>query len=448
MGTGTRIAFTSLAGILAMAAPALAAGSLLFVFDSSNSMWGQINGVAKIETARAVLGELVTELPAETRIGLMAYGHRSKDACDDIELVVPLGAGTAAEFVSRLNSLKPLGRTPIAGSLDRSASAFDGMDGDVRNIVVISDGVETCDGDPCMSAEKLAGSGIGVRVHVVGFDIPEKDRAQLECIAERGGGRYFAANSTESFAEAVTEAVQVAQVEEPPAPSGPVRERVFFDDFDGEDLSEDWLVNNPDPDGYIVENGVLLIVDTKPGGFASPDGANMMQLEAELPEGDWDIHVKFDGQFKTLRDMVQVGLRDDEQNYLFAGVYSTSWNTGSSSSGDNAGTIVLTLRRASGGEITEFEKNVLASNSIDDARAFNRNIRLTLSKRGRSYTATYQADGEVDENGNQISYTTDSLTMLRPPRSLMLSASKWGESNGEFQANIDSVEIEKVTEAQ
>ncbi len=74
---------------------AIAEGRSIIVLDASGSMWGQIDGRAKLEIAREALGSVLTGIPAETEIGLMAYGHRSKGDCSDIELVVPRQRGPA-----------------------------------------------------------------------------------------------------------------------------------------------------------------------------------------------------------------------------------------------------------------------------------------------------------------------------------------------------------------
>src|SRR5699024_11965100 len=68
----------------------------ILVFDASGSMWGQIDGVNKIVTAREVVSNLMDELPANRRLGLMAYGHNRKGDCSDIEMLVPIGTDRSA----------------------------------------------------------------------------------------------------------------------------------------------------------------------------------------------------------------------------------------------------------------------------------------------------------------------------------------------------------------
>lgn len=347
------------AAICLLAGPSIAEDNLLFILDSSNSMWGQIDGEAKIETAKVALGKLISDLPAATNIGLMAYGHRSKSDCGDIELVSPIGT-PAADVEARLRGLQPTGKTPMAGSLQASAAAFEELaDGGNNSVVLISDGIESCGGDPCAAAGKLVSAGLGVKVHVVGFDIPERDRKQLECIAEKGGGEYFTADSTEGFDEAVTAAVEVAQAPttpsaeavppEPVPPAGPVREQVFFEDFEGGDLAEDWVVHNPDPNACIVEDGNLLMLSSAVAGLDGADTANIIQLGRGLPDGDWDISVKMTAELKTAADRIWVGLREDEANFLAATI---------TREGGYCGALFLSLLKMSNGEFTQFDHRV------------------------------------------------------------------------------------------
>ncbi len=121
---------------------------MLFILDGSNSMWGQIEGQAKITAAQGVLSNLLTDLPADTKVGLMVYGHRDKSSCDDIELVSAIGADTPDALAGKLKNLQPKGKTPIAGALNAAIKAFDRLEGQNNHVVLVSDGIETCEGTP------------------------------------------------------------------------------------------------------------------------------------------------------------------------------------------------------------------------------------------------------------------------------------------------------------
>ncbi|MEM9107411.1 MAG: VWA domain-containing protein, partial [Pseudomonadota bacterium] len=238
----------ALAGLLLLPTQSGAAGNLLFIVDGSNSMWGQVNGTAKIQTAKDVLSDMLSDLPADTSVGLMAYGHRVEDDCTDVEILASIGDQSTQSIAEAVKSITPRGKTPIAHSIKKSAANFSGMEGQNNQVVLISDGIESCEGDPCAEAAALADKGIGVKLHVVGFDVDEETRAQLQCIAEKGKGEYFDARDADGFKEAIAE-VRLASATTP-EPAEPAFVEVFRDDFDGDDLVDHWEILNPDPDSY------------------------------------------------------------------------------------------------------------------------------------------------------------------------------------------------------
>ncbi|HVS02231.1 MAG TPA: VWA domain-containing protein, partial [Thermoanaerobaculia bacterium] len=93
-----------------MASAALAAPPrVALVLDGSGSMWGRIEGTEKIVIAREVLGEVLAELPAGTQVGLAAYGHRREGACDDIEILLPVGEHSREELEKVIHGVQPRG---------------------------------------------------------------------------------------------------------------------------------------------------------------------------------------------------------------------------------------------------------------------------------------------------------------------------------------------------
>ncbi len=177
--------------------------TIIFILDASGSMWGRVGKDTKIEAARNVLGKLLSGLPENTRFGLVAYGHRHKGDCQDIEMIALPGASEKTELVQDLNSLNPKGKTPLAASLIQVGDYVKDHENETT-VVLVSDGLETCGGDPCSVAKKLHQQGIKVVIHVVGFDVSGAAAEQLRCIAEAGGGQYFQADTSESLAEALT----------------------------------------------------------------------------------------------------------------------------------------------------------------------------------------------------------------------------------------------------
>ena len=202
--------------LLAMGS-ARAAGDVIVVFDASNSMWGQINGIAKIEIAREVMGNILADWDPGTNLGLVVYGHRSTDDCSDIETVIRPGPLDAAAYMAEINSITPRGRTPLTDAVQHAAEDLAYRD-NPGTVILISDGIESCNRDPCAVAELLAQDGIAFTAHVVGFGLAaDQDPETLSCIADATGGMFLTAQNAGELTDALAEiATQVAQA--PPAP--------------------------------------------------------------------------------------------------------------------------------------------------------------------------------------------------------------------------------------
>jgi Ca-activated chloride channel family protein len=155
--------------------------------------------------------DLVDNMPADMKVGLVVYGSKSareKNDCSDIDLVRSVQPVQPHAFDATLNPLKPRGMTPIGASLRRGAEALEGLPGK-STIVLISDGTETCGSDPCQVAREVrASTGIDVKVHSVGLDIGETERGTLECVATGGGGTYYPVKDEEQLRTALKTASQ------------------------------------------------------------------------------------------------------------------------------------------------------------------------------------------------------------------------------------------------
>jgi Ca-activated chloride channel family protein len=200
---------------------AKAEATSIFILDASGSMWGRLpDRKAKIIAAREVMADLVGKLPHSVSAGLIAYGHRKKGDCGDIEIVQKVQSGGGAAIAAQLDRLVPRGKTPISDALKLAGEKLTGIE-DPTTIVLISDGIETCNGDPCAVAEALTKASSKLNIHVVGYAVDAKARAQLQCVAEKGRGRYFTADDTGGLSEAlkrVTESIKTAtplRAEEP-----------------------------------------------------------------------------------------------------------------------------------------------------------------------------------------------------------------------------------------
>jgi Ca-activated chloride channel family protein len=432
----------ALAVTMFAAGPAVAETNILFILDGSNSMWGQIDGTAKIETAKSVLNDSLSDLG----------GHRQKDDCSDVQLVAPFGSGSVDGIRSAVDAVTPRGKTPIADSLKAAGEAFAGREEENNNILLISDGIETCEGDPCAVAAQLVQRGINVRVHVVGFDVDDETRAQLQCIAENGNGEYFDAKNASDFKQAVQQASQTAKEPEPEPEPKPVAKgpAIYFEDnFDGEDLGPDWEILNPDPDAYLVENGILTMVsaDKTPATYAEAE--NVLRINKPIPSGDWTMTARFVFRPQTMGETFSIGVAKDNENSLLASLHMRSYNyalTETFVRGD----------KIARGEATGFERSLLNIESRDiEVRASQfsdkvKAVQLRLEKSGRNYVAALRfeatnpgAEGAVSEEW----YTVQELTSLRAPGDAFTivfgsNSNDYTPNSGEGLVQVDWVKVE------
>jgi len=184
--------------------------NIVFILDASGSMRGQIGGRAKIDIAKDVLIKLIDDLPAGINVGLVAYGHRRKGDCNDVEELAPLAKLNRQDLIEKIKALKPRGKTPISHSVELTAEKLQSLE-EETTIVLVSDGKETCGGNPCELVKKLRESGIKFVMHVIGFDVTPEEKQQLECIAKAGGGTYYAARNASEFRLAMTKVVSKPQ---------------------------------------------------------------------------------------------------------------------------------------------------------------------------------------------------------------------------------------------
>ena len=140
--------------LLSMTSLGFAANKVIIILDASGSMWAQIDGKPKLEIARESLRTVLQSVPADDEIGFMAYGHREKGSCEDIELIVPPQAGSASAISAAADSLKFLGKTPLTAAVKQAAEALKYTE-DKATVVLITDGLETCEGDPCALGKEL-----------------------------------------------------------------------------------------------------------------------------------------------------------------------------------------------------------------------------------------------------------------------------------------------------
>jgi Mg-chelatase subunit ChlD len=178
------------------------------VFDASNSMWGRMQGQPKMSVAKQILQDSLEWFPADLKVALRVYGHqyrREQRHCQDSQLLVPFASDNRDRIRSAIDEFRPRGQTPLAYSLEQIAGDFGDFNGE-RAVVLVTDGIESCGGDPVAAARALQGRG-RTPVHVIGFGLgnsDDADAASLRAIAEASGGRFLTATSAEELREALT----------------------------------------------------------------------------------------------------------------------------------------------------------------------------------------------------------------------------------------------------
>ncbi|MES2589692.1 MAG: VWA domain-containing protein [Bacteroidota bacterium] len=178
---------------------------ILFVLDASNSMnadWG--NGQSRIEAAKEILAKCVDSLEgtANLEIALRVYGHQSPitatyQDCNDTKLEIPFGKNNYTAVRNKIKTILAKGTTPIARSLEASAGDFPDMNSN-NIIILITDGIEACDNDPCVIAKKLKDKNINVTPFVIGLGLDLSYLEKFKCI-----GAYSEAETKDAFKNAL-----------------------------------------------------------------------------------------------------------------------------------------------------------------------------------------------------------------------------------------------------
>lgn len=207
------ILFT-LVPILILGVSSLAAAeqslNIEYILDASNSMNEALpSGETKIAVAKKVVCNLIDNIAAEAQgnvnVGLRIYGANfnasdtKQKACMDSVLEIPIKGIQADKIKQKVNSIKAAGYTPIAYSLELASKDFTKSEENANTIILVSDGEETCGGDPVAVIKKLKSQGFNIVVHCIGFSVTEKAREQLKAIAKASGGTYYSADNADQL---------------------------------------------------------------------------------------------------------------------------------------------------------------------------------------------------------------------------------------------------------
>ena len=190
--------------------------SILFLIDASYSMKEKFGSTErKMNAAKQVIEQAIMRIPSDVNVGLRVFGQTFNELleidCRQTALLVPLGAHNRAALIKAVRTVQPAGLTPLETALRMAAeNDFNGVSGS-KIIILISDGRDTCGGDPCKFISILPQYGIKLKVDVVGLALHDKGaQAELHCVAESSGGKYFDANNIGELIQSVTHSVDKA----------------------------------------------------------------------------------------------------------------------------------------------------------------------------------------------------------------------------------------------
>ncbi len=300
--------------LAAVPAKAEEGSRVILVLDASGSMWGQIDGTAKMEIAKEVVGRVVGAWKPENELGLVAYGHREKGSCDDIEVLREPGALDAGDYMSAVKALNPKGKTPMTAAVKMAAESLKYTERKA-SVILVSDGIETCGLDPCAVAEELEKLGVDLTVHTVGFGLDNQGAvAQLKCLAEKTGGTYTTEENADELEAALTKTVEAAPAPapEPAAPEFNVTGHVMM--AEGVELSQ----------GYESAAWEFFdVVDGQKGQWVKTDyGAD---IKTNLPRtGDFIVRIADDLAVLELPFTLDAGEVETLQVSLEAGILRLS----------------------------------------------------------------------------------------------------------------------------
>lgn len=214
---------TSLATQQAIAAPDGArpntcADDAIIVFDASGSMAGPGFGedtITRMEKARQALRTVLPAIAPARNIGLIIYGPGNSNSCSNIELKLAPGPNSAASLMSFIDEARPYGQTPLTDAVRTAADALDYRRRQAT-IVLLTDGEETCSGNPCKAGLELERQGLDITIHVIGymtrFASQSGSQQSARCFSEQTGGQYLTAESTNELISALQKTLGCGQL--------------------------------------------------------------------------------------------------------------------------------------------------------------------------------------------------------------------------------------------
>ena len=271
-------------------------------------MWGRVGNQTKIEIARETIRTLLKDWRPQDQLGLVAYGHRRKGDCNDIEVLKTVGPVDAAKLMEQVGAISPMGMTPMTAAVKMAAEQLRTSE-QATSVILVSDGVETCRADPCAVAAELKRADVKLVVHTVGFDIQDRQAVrQLECMAhghrwsgtcrqgrERAQGCDRPRRRGRAQAAAPTPPPAPARRVEPPRPAWTLEGSAR-------------LAENDDP--LVAKDGLAWTVRKVMPAGVDPDYITTSynnRIELELVPGEYDVEAQAGAARMKARVKIEAG---------------------------------------------------------------------------------------------------------------------------------------------
>ncbi|MRG86754.1 vWA domain-containing protein [Salinibacillus xinjiangensis] len=184
-------------------------GKAILLLDASSSMLLSVEGRVKMDIAKEAVQQFANVIGQENDVSLVVYGHKGSEAdsdkqlsCEGIEEVYPMGTYDKKKFEASLNNFESKGWTPLADAIDKAAEMSKGLEGEIT-LYIVSDGVETCDGNPVASAEDFVKENEHRKVNIIGFNVDEDVEEQLQKVSEAGNGEFYSADDANELKETI-----------------------------------------------------------------------------------------------------------------------------------------------------------------------------------------------------------------------------------------------------
>ncbi|MBN1339978.1 MAG: VWA domain-containing protein [Bacteroidales bacterium] len=301
---------------------------ILFVFDASQSMYGRWQSDMKITIARKLLTNLLDSLVSVENIelALRVYGHQypfPPQVCNDTRLMVPFGKNNIPDIKQKLKDLSPKGTTPIAFALEQAGYDFPDC-GNCRNIIVlITDGIEECDGDPCAVSLSLQKKGLVLKPFIIG--IGRNFAEAFDCV-----GTYFDASSEQEFSRALNVVIsqalnstsaQVNLLDEYGKPTETDINMTFYDNFSGlpkynfiHTLNNKGIPDTLTIDPLLAYDIVVHTIPAQRKDSVTLTAGKHTVIPVETPQGS--LYLKLESRDKMIRELKCIVRQDGRHETL------------------------------------------------------------------------------------------------------------------------------------